>query len=207
MKKHLLLASLLTGVLILGAQTGTFAATSADQTVSATLAVQQTVTGKGTGLTGTITPEGGSLSALAPSFTITTNDSGSQTLYLTATAPYDGGNEQAITSYTGHLGTYIVLANTTTGKLATQAAIQDITGGTLTSNANAIGYPLTPQATKTGLTLGTWDGTNHRWPYTLAQAGNTDVDNAISGTPLASSYTTADQSGTYQATVTLGFAP
>ncbi len=208
MNKKLLLSVLAGCLMTLAQTTQVFAADSAPQTVTAQLGILKSVVGKGTGLGGTINPDTGVLSSLAPSFTVTTNYANSQILYMTATAPYGGTNpEQAFTKYTGHQGTYIVLANVSVGAQATQGAIQDITGGTLAGNANAIAYPFTPQPTAGALTNQGFNSPQGAWAYTLAQAGDTSVDNGISGSPLASTYTTVDQPGNYQATVTLAFAP
>lgn len=203
MKKKLLLGLIISGFAVLNTQSQSLAATSANQLVSATLATKQSVVAKGTSTGGTIDPDTGVLSSLAPSFTASTNKAGAQTLYLTAVAPTSGGNQQAFASS----GTYLVLANITIVPAA--SSVTNITGGSpvATSNPNAIAFPFTPQPTKTGLTLGPWDGTNFRWPYTLAQKGDTDFDNSTSGTPLTNTYSTDDEPGTYQATVTLGFAP
>jgi len=206
MKKHLLLSAILGGMIALSVAPMANAATTASQTVSATLAALKSIVGKGTGLTGTIDPDTGIVTALAPSFTITTNTSSALTLQLSATAPSSTTPQQALTNYAGHLGTYIVLANITVPALA--AAITDITAGTLASNANAIAFPFTPQATVAGqITIGTWNAPGNYWPYTLTHKGNTDANNAISGTALASSYTTDDEPGTYQATITMAFVP
>jgi len=206
MKKHLLLSAILGGVLALSIAPMANAATTASQTVNATLAALKSIVGKGTGLSGTIDPDTGIVTALAPSFTMTTNTNSALTLQLSATAPSTTTPQQALTNYAGHLGTYIVLANTTVPAVA--AAITDITGGVLTSNANAIAFPFTPQATVAGqLTLGAWNAGGSYWPYTLTHKGNTDANNAIAGTALASSYDTNDEPGTYQATITMAFIP
>lgn len=205
MKKQLMLSLILGGLVAFSMASVANAATSATQTVNAGLAIKKSVVGKNTGLSGTIDPDLGSVTAMTPSFIVSTNSGSTLGLHLSATAPYNGATpEQALTS----TGTYIVLANITAGAQATQAAIQDITGGTLSSNANAIAFPFTPQATVAGtITLGTWDNTGKFWPYTLTHKGDTDVNNGISGTALGGTYTTDDEPGTYQATVTLAFFP
>lgn len=207
MKKKLIAMAALSAVIVgINAQTS-FAATTASQTVTATLPIVKSVVGKNTGLTATIDGDTGALSvALAPSFTVTTNNSSSQTLYLTATAPYDGGNEQALANSNGLT---IALANTQAGHLATQAAIQDITGGSPAqiNNPNVIGYTFTPQSSVSGLALGSWDGTNKRFPYTLTKRGSTSVDNSISTAAAANTYSAEyDDDGDYKATITLSFA-
>lgn len=207
MKKKLIAIAALSAVIVgFNVQTS-FAATTASQTVTATLPVIKSVTGKNIGLAANIDGDTGALSStLTPSFTIRTNTTSSQTLYLTALAPYSGGTEQALATSNGLT---IALANTDPLNLPTQAAIQNVTGGSpvQANNSNVIGYNFIPQASTTGLALGTWDGTNKRFPYTLTKRGTTSLDNTISTTAIANTYSTDyDNAGDYKATVTLSFA-
>lgn len=211
MNKKILLALVISVALVSANENKTFAATFADQLVQANLGTKQSVVAKGASVGGTITPDTGVLSSLAPSFTVSTNKKTDQTLYLTALTPYGTGTAttQGFTNYTGQEGTYLVLANTDSGSEADVSAITNIVAGTITTinNDNAIAFPFTPQGTKTGITAVTWDSGTPRWTYTLAQKGDTDFDNSTSGTPLTNTYTTGDEPGSYESTVTLSFAP
>lgn len=89
MKKKLALGLILSGFAVLNTQSQSLAATYANQLVSATLATKQSIVAKGTSTGGTIDPDTGVLSSLAPSFTVSTNKASSQTLYLTATTPME----------------------------------------------------------------------------------------------------------------------
>ncbi len=117
---------------------------TASQTLQATLGTYLDITPVTSGAvtTTTITPDTGALAAaLVSKFQVNLNTD-SQALYLQATTAGAAGNVNALFQQGGQ--TYLVLANTTTGKVPTAAAIADCKAAApvAANNANAIAYPI-----------------------------------------------------------------
>ena len=126
----------------------------------------------------------------------------SNVLTVHATAPLtSSGSAEAL--YGDAAAPKLVFTNSTTGSQPAEASVTDITGGTLSSNPNAIAFGITRTYGKeiypegatisenlsgTTLTLGIPNG-EYTFDYTLAT------------TAEASTFNTLDEKGTYQATI------
>lgn len=203
-KKALLSALLLAGILGLSANVGALAATSASQTLTATLATMKKVTTNGGTINSTINPDDGNLqTAFSPGFRIETNTAANQTLDLSATCQ-GATTQQAIYDRSGTR--YIILANTTV--VPTDAAIADckVASPTEASNANAISYAVTEPTSIAGLSYA-WTAPS-KWVATLSKKGKTDTSLTIpSALPYSGTYSGDDEAGSYVAVVTLAFNP
>lgn len=208
MKKHLLLATLLLGgALLLCSAQVTYAATTASQTVTGTLAAMQQVVTNGGNITATIDPDTGTLSAaFTPGFTITTNTASSQPMTLTSTCNTTTVAQNAFFGNGSAGTTFIVLTNNTV--LPTVAAVTDAKSGSPTpaNNADVIVYGITPPSTIAGQLVYTWNNTNQNWDIALTHKGNTNTSVTVpAAAPKASTYSFDDDPGNYQATITLSF--
>ena len=206
-KLKLLSAVLISGALAISASQGAFAATTASQTVTGTLAAMKQVVTNGGNISAVIDPDTGTLSlAFTPGFTLTTNTNASEPLTLTSTCNTTTIAQNAF-SGTGVVGaTFITLTNNTV--LPTIAAVTDAQSGAPTpaNNADAISYGVTPPTTIAGQLTYTWDAVNIRWNAALTHKGNTNTAlNIPAAAPKANTYSFDDDPGNYQATITLSF--
>ena len=111
--------------------------------------------------------------------------------YLTSSFSVQGGQ------------TYLVLANTTTGKVPTAAAIADCKAAApvAANNANAIAYPIASVSLDNSGTA-TYDATKNQ--YSVTANGGTTIATTTTGTaPYSGTYSFQDNAGTYQAIMTL----
>lgn len=152
-------------------------------------------------VTTTISPDTGALgTALISKFKVNSNTD-TQNLYLQATTTSDTGTVNALFQKGGT--EYIVFSNTLTGKLPTTEAIENCKGGSpsVASNANAIAYPIQSVAVDNNGTA-TYDAAKNQYNVT-AGMGTSIATTTTGTTPLADTYSFADNAGTYQAIVTL----
>ncbi len=198
----------LAGLLILPAMLATLNAShaisnTASQTLQATLGTYLDITPVTSGAvtTTTITPDTGALAAaLVSKFQVNLNTD-SQALYLQATTAGAAGNVNALFQQGGQ--TYLVLANTTTGKVPTAAAIADCKAAApvAANNANAIAYPIASVSLDNSGTA-TYDATKNQ--YSVTANGGTTIATTTTGTaPYSGTYSFQDNAGTYQAIMTL----
>ena len=206
-KKVLLSALLIAGIVGLNAQNGALAATSASQTLTATLGVLKQVTTNGGTIASTIDPETGNLqTSFTPGFRIRTNTASSQTLDLYATCA--GATTPNIQSFFEQGGTqYITLANTTVVPSDAEVADAQAASPVDTQNANVIAYAVTPPSDIPGDLVWGAFGSN-KWVATLTNKGNTDTSLTVpAGAARTNTYSGDDEAGSYVAVVTLGFNP
>ena len=149
-----------------------------------------------------IAPDTGNLdNALISKFKININTD-SQELYLRATAATaDTTNVNALFKQGSQ--TYIIFSNTAAEKRPTASAIADCMTGTpsAANNANAIAYPISSVELDNGGSA-TYDDVNNQ--YTINVKGGTTFATTTTGTtPYTDTYSFQDNSGIYQATVTL----
>lgn len=208
MKKKLLLSALFASVIAICASQGAYAALSASQTISGTLALVQSIIANGGTITSVIDPTTGNLNTtLNPGFRISTNSHASQALTLKASLTDQSG--PGVNALFGN-GTIdnIILANTAAGSIPTAAAIADIKAGSANpaNNPNAIAYQVTTPANIAGQLVYTWNNPGQYWDAALTHSGNTDTALVVpAGPAVTNTYSVDDEVGTYQAVVTLSF--
>lgn len=142
-------------------------------------------------------------SAIKPSFVMSTNKT-STDLTLSATTNYSGGSTNGLFNISGT--PYIILTNSTS--LPALTSITNIKTGTptATSNPNAIAYPITGPATVSGTITSTYNTTNNSWTLRIVKKGLVNSSLTIpAGSSLSGTYSIIDESGSYQATITLTF--
>lgn len=197
------LAGLLILPAILGAMNASYALSdTASQTLQATLGTYLDITAVADGatLTTTISPDTGAFTApLVSKFQVNTNTD-TQDLYLQATTAGEAGNVNALFEQSGTV--YVVFSNTLTNKIPTAAAIADCKAASPdeTANANAIAYPIANVALSNGGTA-EFDSTKNQYNVTAAMGSS--IATTTGTTPLANTYSFADNAGTYQAIMTL----
>lgn len=205
--KKLLLSTLLGSVIAFGLSQGAFAATSASQTITGTLAAMKQVVTNGGNITATIDPDTGTLSAtFNPGFTITTNTNSAENMTLTALCNTTTIAQNAFSGTGAPGATFITLTNNTV--LPTVAAVTDAQSGSPTpaSNADVITYGVTPPSNVVGQLVYTWDAVNIRWNAVLTHKGNTNTLLTVpAAAPKTNTFSFDDDPGSYQATVTLSF--
>lgn len=203
MKTNVLLTTLLiSSVVAVSSAHSAFAATSATQTVTGTLAPAKDVVTNGGNINATIDETSGLLSAaLVPGFTLKTNTGSSIPVNLKAEVNTTGGITNAF--YT--TGNFIALANSTV--LPSLGAVGDALSGAPSeaANPNVIVYPVNAPSPTPGELTYAWDGAT-KWDGTLTHKGNTDTSITIpANTPRAGTFSIDDASGAYQAIITLSF--
>lgn len=209
MKKTLLLSALLGAVGAFGMQLGSFAATSANQTIHATLgAVKSVVVASDTQPSGgTIDGSTGALgSTIVPSFVVTANSAGAGTLHLYGKAAtfnciaQPGGAATPI---------YIALGNTSTAPTALAIADAISATPTIGGNANCIAYtiadPVVTNIHGTAFSFSAWDNSNHWWPATVSSAGQNHVANTVATGARSNTFGDDDSAGSYEAVIYLDF--
>ncbi len=210
MKKRILLSTLLlASVIAIGSQSA-FAATSATQTITGTLAAMKQVITNGGTLTSVINPDTGNLTtALSPAFRITTNTSAAQNLDLTALCNTTTGNVTAFSDKGAPAGTkYIAVSNSTVLPLATAVADALSAAPTATANPNVIAYGVTGPTDTAGQLAFTWQTLTKKYTGNLTHKGNTDTTvNIPSGAAATNTYSFDDEVGSYLAAITLSFNP
>lgn len=204
--KNLLPMIILASIIAFGTSRLAIAATSASQTITATLGINKKVVDNGGNLKARILPTSGNLdTALTPGFKITTNTSSALSLELgafcdgdtTQNAVYDRGGSRLI-----------ILANTTVRP--TDAAISNCKAAlpTPSLNANAISYPITEPSNIAGQLTYVYNPAKALWDATLTHKGNTYTNLTIpAAAPLIGTFSEEDRDGYYLATVTLAFNP
>ena len=210
MKKRILLSTLLLASIIAIGSPSAFAATSATQTITGTLANMKKVVTNGGTLTSVIDVDTGNLStALSPAFRITTNTNASQNLHLTAVCNTTTGNVNAFSDKGAPAGTkYIAISNSTVIPLA--AAVTDALSATptATANSNVIAYGITGPTDTAGQLLFTWQTGINKYTGNLTHKGNTDTTvNVPTGAAATNTYSFDDEPGSYLAAITLSFNP
>jgi hypothetical protein len=205
MKNRILISMLLlASIMAIETSQSALAATTASQTLIATLAAMKKVSTNGGTINSTIDPDTGNLvTSFTPGFRIETNTTAAQTLDLSATCT-GATVQQAIYDRAGTR--YIVLANTTV--VPTDLAIADCKAATPvdTQNANAISYQVTEPTNIAGLAY-VWTAPS-KWVATLTKKGKTDTSLTVpSGVAAAGTYSGDDEVGSYVAVVTLAFNP
>lgn len=206
MKKKILTTLLLAGVITLGSAQMGFAATTATQTLTASLGTMKKVMTNGGTISSSIDTDTGNLvTTFSPGFRIQTNTNSALGLTLTSTC-VGGSTQNAIYDRSGTR--YIILANATVPP--TDAAIGDCKQATPTAaqNANAISYAVTEPSDIAGQLDYTYNATNANWDVSLTHKGQTDTSLSIpAGAAATNTYSYDDEAGTYTAAVTLSFNP
>lgn len=207
MNKRFLLSALLVCSFTLMSNAYASAQTSGSAVITGNLCAMKQVCVDGGNKSTTIDPGTGALAcALNPTFIITTNSSSSMNLTLSAMCNTTGSPVNAL-SGTGAAGaTFISMTNNNT--LPTVAAVSNAQSASPTAinNPNVIAYPVTPPSNISGQLAYTWDTTNKRYDAVLTHSGMTATSFVVpAGAPKPSTFSSDDQSGPYQATVTLSF--
>lgn len=209
MKKQHLLSALLGIASVLSLQQGVFAATSANQTIHATLGAIKSVV-----VAGDTQPSGGNIdgstgaltTTIVPAFVVTSNASGTGTLHLYGkTAGVNGIAQPG----GGATPIYIALGNTTNVPTAADVANAISATPTVGSNANVIAYtiadPVVSNIHGTAFSFTAWDNTNHWWPATVSASGQNHVANTVATAARANTFTDDDTAGSYEAVIYLDF--
>ncbi len=198
-----LIGLLILPVTLLTINTSHAISNTASQTLQATLGTYLDITAVTSGATTatTIAPDTGNLAAaLVSKFQVNLNTDNQQ-LFLQATTASSTGNVNALFQQGSQV--YAVFSNTASGKAPTAAAITDCKSATptATTNVNAIAYPIA-NVTLTNSGTATYDATKNQ--YNVTVNGGTTVATTTTGTaPYANTYSYNDNSGTYQAIMTL----
>lgn len=181
------------------------AATSASQTVTATLGTTKSVQTNGGTIASTIDDDGNLLTSLTPAFLIITNTAASQNMTLTATANVSGGT--TVNAFSGNGTTnYLTLTNNTVLPAAAAVTNAQSASPVVASNANVITYPMTIPTTTTGVISYTWNSTSSLWNIALTNKGNlTQTYTIPTGAAKSGTYSGDDEAGAYKATLTLSF--
>ncbi len=200
--KGLFLAATLVAVMSMPAN----AANPENQTFSATLGNTISFTSGGS-INASITPLTGVLdSAKNSTFTIDANYS--PTIYVYATAVGSDATADAFFQNTGQTDTAanIALANITSPPTAAQIrACQNSAG--VSTNPNAIAYPITSLAFSsggTGATIAYGTDSKDQYDITSIPTGQSATTMPITATPTTATYSnTNDEAGTYSAVITM----
>lgn len=189
--------------LLLGMSASHALSNTASQTLQATLGTYLDITALTSGAvtSAAIAPDTGNLAtALVSKFQVNLNTD-TQQLFLQATTNSSTGSANAL--FQQGTKVYVVFSNTATGKLPTTAAISDCKAAapTAANNANAIAYPIASIAWTNG-GIETYDATKNQYNVTV-KGGTTVATITSDTTPYANTYSFADNSGTYQAVMTL----
>ncbi len=190
---------------LLSCYQGVYAAQTATYYFSTTCPQTNSVTTNGGNTSATINVDTGALSAaFTPAFMITTNSKNSQSLTLSAKANTQGGLQNSVFNISST--NYIILTNSTT--LPPISSLTDIKSGTPTAanNPNAIAYQINNPAATAGKLSVTYNSTNKNWDLTLTNRGQTPTSVTVPvNTPLNGTFSTDDETGSYQAIITLSF--
>lgn len=183
-----------------------WAAQTTSQMFTANANATDSVATNGGNITSVIDPTTGALNTtINPGFLITTNSANTQTLTMSATTTTQSGSTNAI--FADLLtNKYIILTNSNT--LPAASSITNITGlsPTPASNPNAIAYPINDPASIVGQLTVAYVPLSSNWLLTLTHKGTTATSITIpSGSPMSNTYSLDDETGTYQATITLTF--
>lgn len=189
----------------------TFAAQTPVTKLSATNGEIKSITTNGGQLSANIDTQDGKLSnALTPGFLITTNSNTQKSLQLTATCNTQEGAVNAfffpLFSLDYH---YIALTNS---NVLPQSHCVDCVkkfNGALTcdNNPNVIAYRMINLKNIPNVMDVYYDNNYNRWDITLLKRGVIPLNLEIPAgeVPLTNTYSTCDEAGSYQATITLSF--
>lgn len=209
MKNKILLSTLLLVSVIAIGTSSAFAATSATQTITGTLAAMKKIETNGGTLTSVIDTDTGTLNtAFSPGFKITTNTNAHQNLDLTALCNTTGGNVTAFSDKGAPAGSkYIAITNS--GVLPAPADVTNALSAapTVTSNPNVIAYAVTPPTDTAGQLVFTWQTTTKKYTGDLSHKGDTLTAIGASGGAATNTYSFDDEPGSYLAAITLSFNP
>ena len=188
-------------LLIVTAISGTksYADTSRDMVLRSAIPPTVSITKTSSTENQTANSKTGVHSGLMSVFTLQTNGGDDDfDFILTASAPSSGGPVSAF----GNGGRYIIFTHSTAE--VTGSAIDNAKSG-YDNNKNVIAYPFSISTTNPVTSSYKMSYSTYGECYKILLNGETDTSVTVSvdGTPISATYSMADQSGSYQATVTL----